>query len=236
MHRCRLEDEMDENVYSDQTKETLAQSRRQLVKCVVIKSIVIALFSTMLFGFAEGITFGIKAGINIANFHGDHPVGNISRIGFCGAGFVTVELTDIFVVQPEVLYTQKGEKWELIIGPQEYLIGTFKYDYIEFPLLFRLVSQLNGGIEPNFLAGPYFAINVNAKEKIEENGISTESNYDEFVKDTDFGIVLGGGVDFPLKKGKIVLDGRYVVGLTTTSEEQWDMKNNVISFMLGYSF
>ena len=36
--------------------------------------------------------------------------------------------------------------------------------------------------------------------------------------------------------GKIVFDARYTLGLTTTSEDGFDEKNKVISFMLGYSF
>jgi len=206
------------------------------MRFIVNKAYVITLFLTILVGAAEGMSYGIKAGMNIANWHGDHAGGMDSRLGFCGGGFVVLGLTDIFVIQPEALYTQKGVKWEIRLNPQGYLKATLEYDYIEIPLLFKLVSPVKGGVKPNFLVGPYFAINVNAKEKIEETSTPTELDYGELVKDIEFGIVLGGGVDFPLEKGKIVFDGRYTLGLTTTSEEGWDLKNKVVSLMLGYSF
>jgi hypothetical protein len=98
------------------------------------------------------------------------------------------------------------------------------------------VLPIKGVVKPNLFLGPYFAINVNAKYRIETDVTSEEWDFDEFVKDTDLGIVVGVGVDFSLKKGKIVFDGRYTLGLTTTSEERWDQKNKVVSFMLGYSF
>ena len=53
------------------------------------------------------MNFGIKAGLNIANMYDDID-GTESKIGFCGGGFVTFGLGNLVVVQPEVMYTQKG--------------------------------------------------------------------------------------------------------------------------------
>jgi serine/threonine-protein kinase len=54
------------------------------------------------------------------------------------------------------------------------------------------------------------------------------------VKIMDFGLIFGAGVEF----GKITVDARYNLGLTTIddSEEEADVKNSVISIMVGYSF
>jgi hypothetical protein len=208
------------------------------MKSIVDNVFTIALLTTMLFGFAEGITFGIKAGINIANFHGDHAVGFDSRVGYSGGGFLIIGLSNPLAIQPEAIYTQTGGKWEISIRPQGYLLeGTVIYNYLEIPVLLKFMLPPKGGVKPNLFAGPYFAVNINAKEKREANGNTLEVDVDRYVKDTDFGFVLGGGVDFELKKGKIVFDCRYTLGLTTTSEEEiYDQKNKVISFLLGYSF
>jgi hypothetical protein len=206
------------------------------MKFIVNKACVIMLFLTILLATAEGVGFGIKAGMNIANMHGDDVPGLQSRVGFCGGGFVTLGLKDVFAIQPEILYTQKGVKWEVRLIPPGPNDGTLKLDYIEIPFLFKLMSPVKGGVKGNLYVGSYFAINVNAKCRIETNVTTEEWDYGTFVKDTDFGIVLGGGADFSLKKGEIVLDGRYTLGLTTTSEDGWDQKNKVVSFMLGYSF
>jgi hypothetical protein len=76
--------------------------------------------------------------------------------------------------------------------------------------------------------------------KVEIDGLTMEEDL-EGVKDTDFGMVLGGGVDIGLGKGKMVFDVRYTLGLTTIIEyelfeENIDLKNNAFSFLLGYSF
>lgn len=200
------------------------------MKYVVIKSIVIAIFSFMLFGFAEGITFGIKAGMNISNMNVESMQ---SRIGFCGGGFATVGVGDMVVIQPEAMYTQKGAKWESWYEPE---IITLKLDYINIPLLFKFMVPVKGAVKPNLFVGPYLGINVNATHRIDRiYGTSEERDYDEFYEDTDFGMVLGGGVDFLLKKGKFVLDGRYSIGLITVQEGS-DLKNRVFSFTLGYLF
>ena len=201
------------------------------MKNIVNKGFVIVVFSTMLCSLAEGVDFGIKAGLNIANMNVE---GLQSRIGFCGGGFATIGVGDIVVIQPEAMYTQKGAKWESWYGPPG--IITLKLDYVDIPLLFKFMLPVKGVVKPNLFVGPYFAINVNAKRKIEGHVTSEERNYGPYAEAAALGIVLGGGVDFSLKKGKIVFDGRYTLELTTTAEEPFDQKNEVFSFMLGYSF
>ena len=206
------------------------------MRCIVKKGIVIALFSTMLFSLAEGVGFGIKGGVNVANMRSDRSALSFARLRFCGGGFLAVGLGDLFVIQPEALYTQKGVRWHVISWTFESIQETYELDYIEIPLLAKLVVPIKGGVKPNLFCGPYFAINVNAKYRIVTNMASEELDYDEYIKDIDYGIVFGGGVDFALKKGKIVFDGRYTSGWITTMDEGPDQKNKVLSLMLGYTF
>ena len=66
----------------------------------------------------------------------------------------------------------------------------------------------------------------------------------EDMKGTDFGLIIGGGIDFGLdaaSKRKIMVDLRYILGLTTIhksveGEEIVDVKNGVFSLMVGFSF
>ena len=204
------------------------------MKCIVKKCIVIILFSTMLFSFAEGVSFGIKAGMNIANMHGDDIGGTQSKIGFCGGGFVTFGLGDVFAIQPEILYTQKGWRYEQEFIPEVYE-QTWILHYIEIPLLSKIAIPVKGSVKPNVFVGPYFGVNVSAKERVIFPWETWEDDIADF-QDSEFGMVFGVGVDYVLSKGKIGFEGRYTLGLTTTSEIGWDAKNDVISFMLGYSF
>ena len=185
--------------------------------------------------YAQGITGGLKAGMNIANLHGDdvEGFGYESKMGFCAGGFITFKVANIVAIQPEVLYTQKGTKWEEV-----FMGGTWNINlnYLEIPVLFKVIMPIQGMIKPHLFVGPYFAYNLTAKWKIVYNGQSEEIDVDEEIKDGDFGAVFGGGIDFGLPAGKIVFDARYSLGLTTIDEEGSDVKNNVFSFMLGYAF
>ena len=56
------------------------------------------------------------------------------------------------------------------------------------------------------------------------------------LKDADYGAVFGGGIDVALDPGKLVFDARYTIGLARIYDVGTDVKNRVISLMLGYSF
>jgi hypothetical protein len=58
----------------------------------------------------------------------------------------------------------------------------------------------------------------------------------ENLKDTDYGLVFGGGVDFELGPGELTVDARYTLGLAKIYDSGIDVNNRVISVMLGYSF
>ena len=183
---------------------------------------------------AQKITGGLKMGFNLASWYGDDVDDAKIKPGFCGGVFGVVALGNIAAVQPELLYSKKGVKWE------EALLGlklTYEFNYIEMPVLVKMIVPIQGKIKPNFFLGPYFGITVTDPRGILEiDGMTMEEDL-QGAKDTDFGVVLGGGIDFHLPKGKIVFDARYSLGLTTLDEEgEGDLKNSVFTFLFGYSF
>jgi len=197
--------------------------------------LVVLLIMAVSLAHAQKITGGLQAGMNLANLHGDGVEDSKFKLGFCGGGFVAFGLGKVVVIQPELLYSQKGAKWEEeILG--ETWRATYMLNYLEMPVLVKLTMPVQGKVKPNLFMGPYFGITItNPRGKIEVDGMTMEEDL-VGVKDTDFGVVFGGGIDFALSKGKIVFDVRYSLGLTTLDEEGYDVKNNVFSFLLGYSF
>lgn len=173
---------------------------------------------------AQGLTGGLKAGMNIANIYGD-DVEDVwdPKIGICVGGFITYSINDIFAIQPELLLSIKGSKAEEeILG--ETVKTTMSLTYLEIPVLAKL--------GPLFV-GPSLAIKLSGKRKIDSAKADIEN-----LKSTDFGLVFGGGVDFDLGPGKLTVDARYTLGLATIYEPEveTDVKNVVISIMVGYSF
>ena len=207
---------------------------------VVAVLLVFALSAVALAG--GGITGkGVKAGVNFATHRGsDTDDYHENRTAFAGGAFLTYGLTPMLAVQPEFLYTQKGYKWEH--GGWKW---TGRYNYIEIPILFKVMVPMEGSVRPSFFAGLTPAFLLSAEEDWEyTNGIYRLNDYEESgtvdVKDDtksfDMGIVFGGAVGIPIGNGVLIFDARYNMGMMKIYDvdEDYDIKNSVISIMAGY--
>lgn len=162
--------------------------------------------------------FGIRGGLNIANLN-DTDADVDSRTGLMVGVYANYLIPNSpVVIQPEVLYTQKG---------YEQNDNTVKLDYIEIPVLAKFNFITDGSFTPNVYFGPSIGFNVNAEA---ENDV-VEVGFEDSVNDTEFGVVVGGGVDF----GRIDLGVRYGAGLTEVVDGG-DAKNGVFSITAGIGF
>jgi len=220
---------------------------------VVLLSITLALVLLTTVVSAKGLTGkGIKLGLNLANFGGsdaDIMDGKKMRMGLAGGGFITYSFSDMWAIQPEILYTMKGAKYEgteviPISATQsvnaDYKV-TIKMDYLEIPVLLKLMIPSQSGFKPCLMAGPALGIKMSSKEKAEVTvlGVSASTETDMTdVKSTDFGLVFGAGFGYEVGGGAITFDARYELGMSTidNSSNAGDIKNNAISFFVGYSF
>jgi len=152
------------------------------------------------------VRLGLEGGINLANLSGanvNDAVG--SRLGFVGGAFVGLPLGPTLALQPEILYSQKGGK---------YNGNPYQLDYWEIPIL--LDVTLVGPVA--ILLGPSVAFNA------ANNGISSINN-------SDIGLVAGA----QLNLDRILLSGRYEIGLTNVTNNQ-SIQNGTFTFMVGFSF
>lgn len=111
-----------------------------------------------------------------------------SVMGFCIGGFITYNLNDYIAIQPEILYSAKGSKWEFedelevyTYYPWEEETGgttridttvvtysgeqTIKMNYVDIPILVKITLPTGKKVVPNFFFGPTFSINLSAKNK-----------------------------------------------------------------------
>jgi Outer membrane protein beta-barrel domain len=207
-----------------------------------MKKILLLIVATFIFtaftpsSFAQ-MKLGLKAGGNIANLNGSDAGNTDSKFGFAFGGFFMYQFSPLFAVQPEVYYTMKGatQKEDLGFGTINY---TLSLDYIEIPVLLKLVIPVRGSnVDPAIFAGPFVGFNTTAKAKTEYNGQSQESDIQD-VKSTEFGLQFGGGLGFNVGRGELGVDIRYILGLTTldNSSANADVKNGVINFNIFYGF
>ncbi|TFG62562.1 MAG: PorT family protein [Gemmatimonadales bacterium] len=191
---------------------------------------------------AQDITIGLKGGIIIADLAIDDA--GVSeqtgtRTAFAIGPFVEFGISDLFSVQPEVLYTQKGTK-----DTEDGIDLTFKLNYIEVPVLLKArLSSAGSTVLPSVYAGPVFAFESKCEVEGSDGGatVTVDCNDEELLgletKSVDFGVALGAGISIPTGSVVIVGDVRYTLGLSdindTAGFEELDVKNRTWAVLFG---
>jgi hypothetical protein len=197
----------------------------------------------------KGITAkGIKAGLNMAKETGSDASGAKMLLGFAGGAFLEYSFTPMFAVQPEVLFSMEGSKFndETIEGVT--VSPKLTLDYINIPVFFKVKPEVKGNFKPNIFAGPFLGILMSAKAKGEVSGGGTAVSGSVDVKDqfksTNFGIAFGVGAAQHMEKGMITLDVRYALGLSKIAKSETvggvsvtpNVKTSCFSILIGYGF
>jgi hypothetical protein len=201
-------------------------------------------FFTLLFILIAFVSFshaqmqiGPKAGLNISNLSGNDVNNTDSRTGFAGGLFFMYQFSNMFAVQPEAYYTMKGATQKETIEGYS-ITYTYSLDYIEIPVLLKFIIPIQGSaVHPAIFAGPAVGFNTTHKVKAEYEGQSAEADIPD-VKSTDFSLVFGGGVGFPVGTNELGFDVRYILGLSTIDDSaaKSDVKNGVINVNAYFGF
>ena len=187
---------------------------------------------------------GLKAGLNIANVGGsdadnlvdeDFDISLDSKTGFEGGLFFMYQFNKMFAIQPEAYYSMKGATYTEDEGEL-----TLSLDYIEVPLLFKLLIPIQGSnVRPAFFVGPSVGFNTTANVKIEAGDESGEIDLKDETTSTEFSLVFGGGVGFGVGNNEVGVEIRYILGLNSfdgASDDPLDVTNNVLNFNAYFGF
>ena len=177
------------------------------------------------------------------------------KSGFLVGAGLNITINDMFSVQPELLFLQKGWKEEQYIdfggGDFDEYISSFTLNYLEVPIL----AQLTFGNTTKFFvsAGPSIGYGIGGKYVFEynglESGVTYSERYDSKVKfgsrpdndqsndvyldnALDIGGIAGFGV---LLMNKIQIEVRYSLGFTNLVDENPDIQDNT-SKNFGFQF
>jgi hypothetical protein len=182
----------------------------------------------------SAFTLGIKAGGNFANVYdtqGDEFRAD-GKLGFVGGLFFTVPLGEVFGVQPEILFSQKGFKATgSLIGFNYGLTRTTTW--VDIPLYFAVKPMPSLTI----LAGPQFSYLVKRKDEIRSDAGTIEI-IEEFDNDNIRKNVLGiiAGVD--VNVNQLVIGARAGWDLSTNngdgSSQTPRYKNAWVQATLGF--
>ncbi len=176
---------------------------------------------------------GIKGGVTLSNLaqkafedEGSDFEEN-STVGFQAGIFAELPIGEVFAIQPELLFIQKGGKSEFNIGNSSYE-RNFHYNYIEVPVLAKVKagSTDGSGIGLFFYGGPFVSYAINGKIDNDitilgdktSNETDIEFNDDDDQRRLDWGAAFGLGLNL----GSLVLDLRYDLGINNVLTDEFD--------------
>ncbi|WP_291114242.1 porin family protein [Flavobacterium sp. UBA6135] len=217
-----------------------------------ITSLVVVLLTTLNVA-AQKVTFGAKAGLNLATLTGD--VEDMKSLtGYHVGGSAEFKITEKFSVQPELLYSLEGGKSSFFYEDEISRIDTeekMKLGYLNLPIMAKYYVadglSLEAGPQIGYLlhANSHYDYDVNIGNEfvIKESG---KEDIKDFVEKINVGINFGLGYQL---KNNLFFQARYHLGLTNInkdlqsddfeeepSESVGKIKNSSFQFSIGYRF
>ena len=174
---------------------------------------------------------GIKGGLNVSNLYGDDVNDENARYGVNFVFYGQILSSDVFAIQPELLFSTKGSKvdYDGLLGDQ-----TIKYNlsYLDLPVL--AVFKLGESAEIH--VGPYVSYLLGANVSTDGDWGSGNEEIDrDQLKSFDYGLSGGFGLNF----GAIQIGARYNYGLAEIADSNTsdlflgDSKNSVAQVYLA---
>ncbi|MCC7402657.1 MAG: PorT family protein [Chitinophagaceae bacterium] len=184
-----------------------------------MKKIFFSLLLSTVFVIAAQAQFGVNAGLNISNLHGNDLSDAKSKIGPHFGVFYNIPVSNGISVQTEASYSGEGAKANS--GDGKFLI-----DYLNLAALFRY--NFEGGF--NLATGPQYGFLLSAKSKYGGQTYDMKDN----IKGGNFCWAFGAGYDLPMGFG---FYGRYNLGLSNIEKngEGGSVKTNCFQFGVRYT-
>lgn len=186
-----------------------------------MKKKLLIMFIVIVVGFnayAQGISGGVKAGLNLAfqNYSGFRYNETSGRVAYHAGGFLSIKFSKSFGIQPELLFNSVGST----VGPD-----AFRYNYLSLPIMFKfnLIKTLS------IQAGPQIGYLLAATYKV-GNTVAPYNNGVNKLFETS--MAMGLGLDLP---HGLIASIRYNIGLTNTVIfSSAEIKNKYLQFSVGY--
>ncbi len=204
----------------------------------------------------QPVRFGVKAGLNLAEWQGDAvnsanslfdmtdgAVSSTMREGFHVGGYITIPIVKGFEIEPGLQYSQKGTRVTgLLAVPIEQIdflnarvTLTNKAEYIDLPVL----AKVYVGEGFHIYAGPQVSYLVSNKIRARAgvlgfNALNREWDMKSGFR--EFDVAVAGGVGYRFASG-LNMSAGYDYGLSSVDERRsFNTFNRVIKASIGYTF
>lgn len=195
------------------------------------------------------LSIGAKGGGTLNTMSGNTPENTDKNmtLGYQFGAAVNYGFSDMFSLQPEVNYIQRGGKISSTVTDDYSAMTT---NYISVPVLAK--AQFGGEKFKGFVVlGPYAGYWAGGKNRTSILGEESKESidFDNNIDDDgykqnriDLGINGGLGMSYAIGRGNIFLDARYGFGLFDTNkyetkpEDYKSVANRSVEVSLGYMF
>ncbi|KAA6312159.1 hypothetical protein EZS27_036858 [termite gut metagenome] len=182
---------------------------------------------------AQSISGGIKADANLSNFllSDMNNVESNMKFGASLGGFMKIDFSETFALQPELLFHYKSSEMKLGGGATDY-----EYWSAEIPIY--AMGQFTAGNGRFYVGiGPYVGLGFSAKYKTGDIDLYEKNDNDESAMNRwDFG---GGAIVGYEFGGGIQINASYKIGfldMMDAGRDNASMNTNTISLGIGYRF
>lgn len=175
-----------------------------------IKGLLVVVLIVVGFTANAQFKFGLGGGLNMSNLGGSDISDKDRRLGFNGGFMMEVKLPIKLGFEADVLFSTKGAKMAGSDG--------IKLSYIDMPVVMKIYMAK----VISFQLGAQYSMLLSAK--------SSGFDVKDELKTSDLSAVLGLGVDVL----KLHVSARYNYGLTSIDDAGADIKNNMLTFSVGY--
>jgi Outer membrane protein beta-barrel domain len=219
----------------------------------LIKTIVLFLVAN--FSFAQTVQLGVRMGANGSKMTQFELVENlIPEFKFLaapsGAIYMDIPVGKNFSIQPELAFTQKGFAVKESINVGEEFLGVdlniggrlaLKTNYIEMPVLAKIKFGNDHNAARGYITfGPAVGYMADAGVVVRVLSIlPIRSDVGTgFFNQFEFSGIGGAGVEIPLGKGKMFIEGRYQHGFSRTLDTPviaLPVRNRTFGGSIGFS-
>lgn len=181
----------------------------------------------------NSLRVGIKGGLNVSNLYVDDVDDENPKYGFHVGVYTQLFESDVFAIQPEILFSTKGTRTtydELGFEGD----AKFNLNYLDIPVL--AVFKLGDAAEIHI--GPYFGYLLSANTDVDGDIDDFEELDRDNFKSWDYGLSAGVGFN----AGAVQIGARYNYGLQKIAESDvaetvlGDAKNQLAQIYVSFNF
>jgi len=178
--------------------------------------------------------YGARLAMNMGKFNKDWPNWDADRqfkVGLITGVFATLMIHTQMALMAEILYTQKGNKFE-----SSYSGGSSTYTYLMHYLTLNFFYQYYFWQKFSVFAGPQMSLLLAASQawKSDYSG-DDESDIKSELNPLELGLMFGIAYQFTFG---LIVDLRYGMGLTNVWKDKFDynMRNTMLVLGVAYTF